>query len=117
VFSLRHKNELYYGDWLGLTNRKQFIRYELPEILKRESSITLVKTKRPRRFGTKNHFLHLGRQLWGNDWVEYKKPAIRVYDWASFMAIVCSSSRIGEYIESSCRSGSGRGLYYKVSFP
>jgi hypothetical protein len=47
--------------------------------------------------------------------VEYERPATRVYDWASFMAIVCSSSRIGEYIESSCRAGSGRGLYYKVS--
>ncbi|KND89402.1 hypothetical protein TOPH_06078, partial [Tolypocladium ophioglossoides CBS 100239] len=95
---------------LSVTN---FIKYELPEILRRESNIKLVKTKRPRRFGTKNHFLHLGRQLWGDDWVEYEKPATRVYDWAGLMAIVCSSARIGEYIESSCRAGSGRGLYYK----
>ncbi|KAK7422901.1 hypothetical protein QQZ08_009350 [Neonectria magnoliae] len=95
---------------LSVTN---FIKYELPEILKREGNIKLVKNKRLRRFGTKNHFLHLGRQLWENDWIEYEKPATRVYDWADFMAIVCSSARIGEYIESTCRAGSGRGLYYK----
>jgi len=25
------------------------------------------------------------------------------------------SARVGEYIESTCRTGSGRGLYYRVS--
>ncbi|KDN70506.1 hypothetical protein CSUB01_07951 [Colletotrichum sublineola] len=80
-----------------------------------ESSLKLVTTKRQRRFGTKNHFFHLGRQLWGNDWVEYEKPGTRVYDWAALMSIVCSAARIGEYIESTSRSNSGRGLYYKVS--
>ncbi|EJT69642.1 hypothetical protein GGTG_12526 [Gaeumannomyces tritici R3-111a-1] len=95
---------------LTVTN---FINSELPEILKQESKIRLVKSKRLRRFGTKNHFVHIGHQLWGNDWVGYEKPATRVYDWADYMAIVCSSARIGEYIESSCRPGSGRSLYYK----
>ncbi|KAL8296236.1 hypothetical protein RB600_001635 [Gaeumannomyces tritici] len=94
---------------LSVTN---FIKFELPQIL-RDQKVSLVTSKRPRRFGTKNHFVHLGRQLWGNDWVEYENPATRVYDWADFMAIVCSSARIGEYIESTCRAGSGRGLYYK----
>ncbi|KAK0747306.1 hypothetical protein B0T21DRAFT_300960, partial [Apiosordaria backusii] len=89
-----------------------FIKYELPEILKTEGK-EIVKNKRPRRFGTQNHFLHLGRQLWGNDWVVYDKPATRVYDWADLLAIVCSSARVGEYIESTCRAGSGRGLYYR----
>ncbi|KAK2038166.1 hypothetical protein LZ31DRAFT_132679 [Colletotrichum somersetense] len=92
---------------------RNFIIYELPDILTRESSLKLVKSKRPRRFGTKNHFLHLGGQLWWNDWVEYEKPATRVYDWAAHMAIVCSAARIGEYIESTSRSNSGRRLYYK----
>ncbi|OCL06329.1 hypothetical protein AOQ84DRAFT_399062 [Glonium stellatum] len=45
--------------------------------------------------------------------VAYERPAIRVNNWADFMAIVCSSARVGEYIESSCRTGSGRGLHYK----
>ncbi|KAL2273120.1 hypothetical protein FJTKL_04930 [Diaporthe vaccinii] len=95
---------------LSVTN---FIKYELPEVLKEESSIRMVHNKRQRRFGTKNHFVQLGQQLWGNDWVEYGRPATRVHDWAILMANVCSSSRIGEYIESSCRANSGRGLYYK----
>lgn len=50
------------------------------------------------------------------DWFEYKSPATRVDDWLLLLANTFSSSRIGEYIESSCRSGSGRGLYYRVSF-
>ncbi|KAM9874786.1 hypothetical protein VDGL01_11107 [Verticillium dahliae] len=94
---------------LSVTN---FIKYELPEML-RENNMRLVKAKRKRRFGTKNHFVSLGRQLWGNDWIVYERPATRVYDWAFYMATVCSSARIGEYIESTCRPGSGRGLYYK----
>lgn len=50
------------------------------------------------------------------DWFEYKSPATRVDDWLLLLANKFSSSRIGEYIESSCRSGSGRGLYYRVSY-
>ena len=45
----------------------------------------------------------------------YEKLATRVYDWADLLAVVCSSARVGEYIESACRVGSGRGLYYRVS--
>ncbi|KAK2022058.1 hypothetical protein LX32DRAFT_574259 [Colletotrichum zoysiae] len=92
---------------------RNFIIYELPTILERDGSLQLVKTKRQRRFATKNHFFHLDRQLWENDWVEYEKPGTRVYDWAALMSIVCSAARIGEYIESTCRLNSGCGLYYK----
>ena len=74
-------------------------------------------SKRPRRYATKNHLLHLGRQMWSNDWYLYESPKTRVSDWADIMVIVCSSARVGEYIESSCRAGSGRGLYYKVRVP
>ncbi|KAK0621131.1 hypothetical protein B0T17DRAFT_276620 [Bombardia bombarda] len=88
---------------------RNFIIFDLPKL------IGVAKSKRARRFGTKNHFVHLGRQLWENDWVEYQSPATRVYDWAQFLAMVCSSSRIGEYIESSCRAGSDRGMYYKFA--
>lgn len=84
-----------------------FIKGPLADELK------LPLNKRPRRFATKNHFIHLGRQLWTADWVAYERPATRVNDWADLMAIVCSSARVGEYIESSCRAGSGRGLHYK----
>ncbi|KAK0641769.1 hypothetical protein B0T16DRAFT_431464 [Cercophora newfieldiana] len=85
------------------------------DAIPRNTTLSVTNNKRPRRFGTKNHFVHLGRQLWGNDWVVYDNPATRVYDWADFLSIVCSSARIGEYIESTCRAGSGRGLYYKVN--
>lgn len=70
--------------------------------------------KRARRFGTKTHLVQLGTHFWSQDAHEYAKPAQRVYDWASIMIIVCSSSRIGEYFESSCRPGSERGLHYRV---
>ncbi|KAK4208364.1 hypothetical protein QBC37DRAFT_443969 [Rhypophila decipiens] len=91
---------------LSVTN---FIKYELPEIMKQQGK-SIVKNKRTRRYGTQNHLGHLGKQLWGNDWVVYDKPATRVYDWADLLAIVFSSARIGEYIESTCRGGSGRGF-------
>jgi len=74
-------------------------------------------SKRPRRYTTKNHFLHLGRQMWSNDWYIYDSPKVRVLDWTDTIVIVCSLARVGEYIESSCRAGSGRGLHYKVRVP
>ena len=49
------------------------------------------------------------------DWFEYKSPATRVDDWLLHLSNTFSSSRIGEYIESSCRPNTGRGLYFKVS--
>ena len=45
----------------------------------------------------------------------YEKLARSVYDWADLLAVMCSSARVGEYIESTCRTGSGRGVYYRVS--
>lgn len=45
----------------------------------------------------------------------YRKPGTRVDDWGLHLSIVFTTSRIGEYIESTCRRGSDRGLYFKVS--
>ncbi|KAK0636608.1 hypothetical protein B0T17DRAFT_85569 [Bombardia bombarda] len=53
-----------------------FIDEKLPEIIKMRIS------KRPRRYATKNHFLHLGMQMWSNDWYLYESPKTRVSDWA-----------------------------------
>ena len=61
------------------------------------------------------HFKHLGTQLWRCDWKVYSKPGIRIDLWGEIQANVFSSSRVGEYIESTCRPKSGRGLYYRVS--
>ncbi|RYP53371.1 hypothetical protein DL768_001616 [Monosporascus sp. mg162] len=57
--------------------------------------------------------LNYAKQLWAADWVEHKRPATPVDDWGLLLGNTYSSSRIGEYIESSCRAGTGRGLYFK----
>ncbi|KAF2257712.1 hypothetical protein CC78DRAFT_549703 [Lojkania enalia] len=62
-----------------------FIKYELYNILE------LPYRKRLRRYGSQIHFLHLGTQWWKND----------------------CTSRIGEYVESTYRLGSGRGLRFQ----
>lgn len=74
----------------------------------------MLVVKRERRFGTLTHLVQLGTHFWSQDAHQYDKPAQRVYDWASIMIIVCSSSRIGEYFESSSRPRSDRGLHYRV---
>ncbi|KAK3169331.1 hypothetical protein OEA41_008714 [Lepraria neglecta] len=73
----------------------------------------LAHRKRLRCYGTTNHFIHLGTQLWEKDWQIYDKPRIRVDTWAKIQLYVFTSARVGEYIESTCRAGSGRGLYYR----
>jgi len=76
----------------------------------------MPKTKRPRRFATKTVLLNYARQLFAEDWIEYKYPGTIIDDWALLLANAYSSSRVGEYIESSVRAGTGRGLYFKVSY-
>ncbi|RSL79978.1 hypothetical protein CEP52_017454 [Fusarium oligoseptatum] len=73
----------------------------------------MPKHKRRRRFATKNVMLNYARQLWAADWIEHKHPATPVDDWGLLLGNTYSSSRIGEYIESTCRGGTGRGLYFK----
>ncbi|QKX61687.1 uncharacterized protein TRUGW13939_08842 [Talaromyces rugulosus] len=69
------------------------------------------EVKRPRNHARKNHFIHLGRQLWENDWHEYPKPIMRVSIWAQILLYVFSSARLCEYLEGASRANSGRGLY------
>jgi hypothetical protein len=80
-----------------------------------KEELKLRENKRGRRYGNKNHLYHFARQHW-EDWFVYPTPSTRVSDWALTLAIVYSFARIGEYIESSARKGSGRGLRYKVSY-
>jgi hypothetical protein len=35
--------------------------------------------------------------------------------WGEIQLNIFTSARVGEYIESTCRAGSGRGLYFQVS--
>ena len=74
----------------------------------------MPKTKRARRFATKTVLLNYAWQLFAEDWIEYRHPGTIIDDWGLLLANAYSSSRIGEYIESCCRAGTGRGLYFKV---
>jgi hypothetical protein len=94
---------------LPFTDDAQFIKYPLQE------ELNLARKKRERCYGTMIHFLYLGTQLWQNDWHMYEKPGIRVDVWAEIQLNVFTSARVGEFIESTCRAGSGRGLHYRVS--
>ncbi|OJD27268.1 hypothetical protein ACJ73_01337 [Blastomyces percursus] len=69
--------------------------------------------KRKRKYATKHHCVHLGRQLWEADWHEYKTPGRRVRLWGQTLGYAFSSSRQGEILESSARPDSGRGVYCK----
>ncbi len=74
----------------------------------------MPERKRTRRYPNKNCFGHFARQTWKDDWWSYTSPSTRVEDWALLQAMIYSSARVGEYIESLARKGSGRGLHYKV---
>ncbi|KUL85000.1 hypothetical protein ZTR_07766 [Talaromyces verruculosus] len=68
-------------------------------------------SKRKRKHAGKTHFIHLGRQLWENDFHIYKQPGTRVTVWAQMLLYVFSSARLCEYLEGASRANSGRGLY------
>jgi hypothetical protein len=70
--------------------------------------------KRIRRFAAVLHFIQLGTQLWERDWATFGRPGDRVDLWAEIQLNVFTSARVGEYIESTARAGSGRGLCYRV---
>ena len=54
------------GTMIAIANRVQFINSPLRE------ELGLPYRKRARRYGTMVHFIHLGTQLWQNDWLIYK---------------------------------------------
>ena len=60
------------------------------------------------------YFVYLDTQLWKFGWFISQKPGKRTRTWALVMANVFSISRIGEYVKSTCRSGTKRELYYQV---
>ncbi|KAI1865948.1 uncharacterized protein JN550_007926 [Neoarthrinium moseri] len=69
---------------------------------------------RPRRWPKIVHFIHLGQQLFVQDWIKFPSAATRVYFWAWFSCNVASGSRIGELVESSARGQNcDRGLRFK----
>lgn len=76
----------------------------------------MPKTKRRRRYVTKHLLLRYAEQLLAADWFEYKIIGTMLDDWGLLLGNTYSSSRIDEYIESSCRTGTGRGLLFRVRF-
>lgn len=80
-----------------------------------QKEMNLTRRKRARRFGTMLHFVYLGTQLWKYDWHRYESPRDHLDLWDGVMLNLFTSARVGEYIESTAREGSGRGLHYKAS--
>ncbi|EDN09247.1 predicted protein [Histoplasma mississippiense (nom. inval.)] len=73
--------------------------------------ITLNREISERDYLTLIHFKNLLRQLWQNDWYLYPFPIYRVYVSSLLKHFTYSSGRVGEYLESTARLGSARGLY------
>lgn len=92
-----------------VANERQYIKYVL------QDKLGLAQRKRERCYASMIHFVHLGTQPWRNDWHKYKRPGIRIEVWAEIQLHAFISARVGEYLESTCRAGSGRGLHYRVS--
>ena len=92
-----------------MADEYQYIKYRL------QPELGLARKKRERRYASMIHFVHLGTQLWQNDWHKYERPGVRVEVWAEIQLHAFTSARVGEYLESTCRAGSGRGLHYRVS--
>jgi hypothetical protein len=77
-----------------------------------QQKMSLPSRERVRRFATVPHFIRLGTQLWARDGPPM--AVLRVDLWAEIQLNVSTSARVGEYIESISRVGSGRGLLYRV---
>jgi hypothetical protein len=63
--------------------------------------LDLLREKKAREYANRNHLTAYEAQLWQRDSYEYDKPGTRVTDWGLLLSNIFTSSRIGEYIESS----------------
>lgn len=70
--------------------------------------------KRVRHYLTVPYFRILMEHMWTKDWYLYEYGGTMVNDYAIYLFSLYSSARVGEYIESTARKNSGRGLKYKV---
>ncbi|KAI9776699.1 MAG: hypothetical protein M1839_009426 [Geoglossum umbratile] len=73
--------------------------------------IPLCTDVRTRNFLTVHHFTVLMKKMWQSE--ERLHPRYLVQDFAALILFIYTSGRVGEYFESTCRRGSGRGLLYK----
>ncbi|KAH0541585.1 hypothetical protein FGG08_003933 [Glutinoglossum americanum] len=93
------------------------ISRELTQSIANYINTTLVKKiplctdVRTRHFLTVHHFTVLMEKMWQSE--ERLHPRYLVQDFAALILFIYTSGRVGEYFESTCRRGSGRGLLYK----
>ena len=90
------------------TDRTQYIQGQL------KTKLGLSLAKREQNYLTVHIFHVLLRQMWENDWHEYRHDGYRVLWTAEFQLFMYTSSRTGELVESSARPGTGDGLRYRV---
>ena len=86
----------------------QYIRGDL------RVKLQLSLVKREQGFMTFQIYIVLLKQMWENDWHDFHHDGYRVQWTAALQLFVCTSSRIGEILESSARPGTGDGLRYRV---
>ena len=88
----------------------QYVKFVL------QSELGLARRKRESYYANMIYFVHLGTQLWQNDLHKYEMPGIRIEVWAEIQLHAFTSAKVSEYLESTCRAGSGRGLHFQVPF-
>ncbi|EEQ32556.1 conserved hypothetical protein [Microsporum canis CBS 113480] len=76
-----------------------------------DAHIPINRERHERNYVTLIHFQNLLRQLWENDWHIFQFPIYRVYLSCLLKVCIYSSGRVGEFVESSARTGSNRGLF------
>ncbi|KAI3341942.1 hypothetical protein F4824DRAFT_495801 [Ustulina deusta] len=75
--------------------------------------LNMVPDKGPRKHATAAVLIWVGEYLWSLDWKTFKRPCLRVDLWACLSLAAYTAARVSDYIESSARTGTQVGLYYK----
>ncbi|KAI9773770.1 MAG: hypothetical protein M1839_002003 [Geoglossum umbratile] len=113
---VNHKWKMFICDWArrpGNCNISPEVTLSVTNYIKTVlvGKIPLSIDVRTRHFLTVGHFTILMKQMWQNDGRLH--PRSMVQDFAALVLFIYTSGRVGEYFESGCRQGSGRGLLYK----
>jgi hypothetical protein len=79
----------------------------------REFRANVSTETRIRHYLTVPYFRIPMEHMWTKDWYQYDHGGTQVNDHGKYIFHIYSPSRVGEFIESSSRKGSGRGFLYK----
>ncbi|KAI9844716.1 MAG: hypothetical protein M1838_002074 [Thelocarpon superellum] len=110
VFTVRETWRGFASAWARRNEKPIPAEYIKGELTRKHG---LSTTQRERQFFTVKDFVTLLRQLWQNDWHDYKHEAYRVQLTAALQIFCYTSARVGEVFEYSTRAGTGKGLPYK----